>query len=213
MLGAFVFHLGIAALLVALWYAALVAYHRRRAGRLLQTLKELCDGNARVIAVQWKNPWLFSVSLKILSGLFQRASIVVQLHPRPLPLSWLLSVLQKRREVLIFQADLEFPPAFNLQVHNQRWYARSRNLSRHSGGIQVEACTPLIITTRNDWQRDITNMMSALLASRSCDLISVRFRRESPHFSADLLLDSLSPAAAMFETLRELACCALASRF
>ena len=42
----------------------------------------------------------------------------------------------------------------------------------------------VVLTTRNDWQREITAMMSALVASRDCDFLTVNFRKASPHFSA-----------------------------
>ena len=60
-------------------------------------------------------------------------------------------------------------------------------------------------------------MMTALVASRDCDFHSVSFRRASPHFSATVPLESISPdsqcEAEIFEVLRELAACASASRF
>jgi hypothetical protein len=76
---------------------------------------------------------------------------------------------------------------------------------------------PVVLTTRGDWQQDLTNMMSGLLASRDCNFERVEFRRHSPHFSATLPLKSLDlngeGAAQLFEALRELATGASAAMF
>ena len=60
-------------------------------------------------------------------------------------------------------------------------------------------------------------MMSALVASRDCDFLSVAFRRTTPHFSATVPLASLAPEAQtesdLFDVLRELAAGASTSRF
>jgi hypothetical protein len=60
-------------------------------------------------------------------------------------------------------------------------------------------------------------MMSALVAARRCDFLSVNFRRNSPHFCATVPLQSLTPQAQseaeIFDVLSELAGGASASRF
>lgn len=76
---------------------------------------------------------------------------------------------------------------------------------------------PLVITSRNDWHRDITNMMNALVASRTCEFLNIRYRRQSPHFTATVPLAAIAPESqpnsGLADALRELAAGASAGRF
>ncbi|MGI9103986.1 MAG: hypothetical protein ACR2IF_16215 [Terriglobales bacterium] len=203
--------------LVLLWYWWFHRSNRRKSVQVLQRIKTAFAGHAQIVAVRWTASSRFSVKLRVLSTLFQHASVLVRLHPRELPLNWVWSRLRKQQETLVFEADLECPPAFDLEVHNHRWCGRTRRFPRKHKRILLEHCGPFVLTTRNDWQREITTMMTALVASRDCDFLTVNFRRSSPHFSATVPLDSLSPEsqceAQLFDVLRELASCASASRF
>ena len=42
-----------------------------------------------------------------------------------LPIHWLINKIKGPREVITFQADLDCPPTFSLQMQNFRWFARS----------------------------------------------------------------------------------------
>ena len=84
----------------------------------------------------------------------------------------------------------------------------------------METVGPFVLTTRTDWQREITAMMNALVASRDSDFLTVSFRRTSPHFSASVPVSRVCPQDGgsyrdydIFDVLRELADCASASRF
>jgi hypothetical protein len=65
-----------------------------------------------------------------------------------------------------------------------------------------------VLTTRTHWDDEITPVVNALIGSRGHNLLSVRFRHESPHFTATLPLESISnsqTAASFLGVLRELA--------
>lgn len=73
------------------------------------------------------------------------------------------------------------------------------------------------MTTRNEWQYNLSGMMHALVASRECDVLMVRFRRSSPHFSAMVALETLASEAdkgtCILDVLRELAAGAASTKF
>ncbi len=73
------------------------------------------------------------------------------------------------------------------------------------------------MTTRNEWQHNITGMMRALIVSRDCDVLTVCFRRSSPHFSVTVPLETLAPESQarpdILDMLRELAAGAASARF
>jgi hypothetical protein len=217
MVGWFAIDVGIAVALITAWYLWFRRHNRRKSIEILQRIKSAFAGHAQIVGVRWAGASRFSVRLRVLSALFQHASVLVELQPRELAPKWLWARLRRRKETLTFEADLECPPAFNLEVHNHRWCGRTRSFPRSSESVAVEHCGPFVLTTRNDWQREITTMMTALVASRDCDFHSVSFRRTSPHFSATVPLESFSPDsqcdAEIFDVLRELASCASASRF
>jgi hypothetical protein len=217
MLGSVAIEVAVAAALVVLWYLWFRRQNRRKSIQVLQRIKNAFAGNAQILGVRWAGASRFLIRVRVLSALFQHANVRVELHPRELPLNWAWARLRKRQETLTFEADLEYAPAFNLEVHNHRWCGRTRSFPRDQCGVALEHSGPFVLTTRTDWQREITTMMTALVASRDCDFLTVNFRRTSPHFSATVPLDSLSPSsqceAEIFEVLRELASCASASRF
>jgi len=136
---------------------------------------------------------------------------MVELAPREVPLRWLLNRMRsQKQETLTFQADLDLAPSFGLEVASQRWFARSSSrLKLESPHWQFEQASPFLLTSRHEWLREIAGIMNSLLAARDRDFLSVAFRRNSPHFSATVPLESISPAstgaAQVFNVLRELA--------
>lgn len=207
----------IAAALVALWYAWFARSNRRRAVEVLQWIRTGFAGHAQILAVKWIGASRFHVRIRVASPLFQHSAIVVQLTPREFPISWMTTRFKKQQETLTFEADLDCAPSFNLEVHNHRWCGRTRRKYQRGQQFSIEQCGPFVLTTRNDWQREIMNMMTALLASRECDFLSVCFRRSSPHFSATVPLSALAPQTQcnmdIFDVLRDLAECASAASF
>lgn len=203
---------------VLLWYFLFLRYNRRKAIQILHSLRNAFAGQAQIIGVQWIGGSRFLVKLRVVSTHFQRASLQVHMYPREFPFSWLWSRFKKHQETMTFEADLECAPAFNLEVHNHRWSGRTRKFPQDLRRLALDRCGPFVLTTRNDWQREITAMMSALVASRDCDFLSVCFRKMSPHFSATVPLGSIAATdsgseSQIFDVLRELASCAQASRF
>jgi hypothetical protein len=127
-----------------------------------------------------------------------------------MPLRWLFSKVRGQKEMLTFQADLDLPPSFALEVHNFRWFARSSlRAPAQDTTWGFEHTGPFVITTRVDWKKEISCAMGSLARSINRELLDVSFQRQSPHFSATLPLSSIAPGSptrtCMFETMRELA--------
>ncbi|HYG98695.1 MAG TPA: hypothetical protein VD837_06145 [Terriglobales bacterium] len=205
-------------LLIACWYFWFVRYNRRKSLKVLTWIERAFEGHGNVAGVQWLAASRFKVRLRLLTNLFRNASVTIQLYPREMPLNWIISLIRRRQETFTFEADLDCPPSFNLEVNNHRWCGRTRRrLPRSAEKWVLERTAPFVITTRTDWQREITNMMHPLVASRECDCFTVSFRRSSPHFSATIPLNTISPEsevdAKIFDVMRELAAGASASRF
>ena len=203
--------------LLLLWYLLFSRYNRRKAKEILQRLRRAFASQAQIMSVRWMGASRFIIKLRVVGTLFQQATVQVHLHKRPFPFVWFWELLRKRKEQMTFEADLECPPGFNLEVQNHRWCGRTRGSPRDLQRMALDQCGPFVLTTRNDWQRDITAMMSALVASRDCDFLSVNFRRTSPNFSATLPLYSITQETAyeaqFFDVLQELASCAQVSKF
>lgn len=160
----------------------------------------------------------FKVPLRLTSGVFRRAWIMVEFCPVEMPVHWLFSKLSHQQELITFQADLDLPPSFSLEVHNFRWFARSsRKVSPGSGQWTLEQSGPFIISTRMDWQKEITHAMTSLTENCNREFLSIRFQRRSPHFSATMPLEAISPNSPthsyLFDNVRELAASSSASLF
>ncbi|MFB3918137.1 MAG: hypothetical protein ACE14M_15520 [Terriglobales bacterium] len=206
------------AALLFFWYVWFLRRSRRKSVQVTRWIEAAFREHATVSGLMWRSASCFQVQLKLAPSLFQRSCVVVQLFSWELPFNWLLSIIRKQQETLTFEADLDCPPSFNLEVHNHRWCGRTRRkLPSHSETWRLEHTGPYVLTTRNEWQREIMNMMNGLMASRDCDCLMVCFRRTSPHFSVTVPLQSIAPQnhseLDIFNVLRELAAGASASRF
>ena len=81
-----------------------------------------------------------------------------------------------------------------------RWCAHSRGvLSRKHDQRQWDIFEPgpIILTTRTHWKEDSTPELNTLMTVRQQDVLQVRFRPESPQFSATIALDALDEQLAL----------------
>jgi len=206
-----------AALILLVWYFYFLRSNRRRAMRALAWVGEVFAGHGEIIGVQPRSASEFFIRLSVSNTLFRQARVRGRIHPRPLPALWLWSYLKKIPETLTFEADFAFAPCFSLEVYNRRWGGWIKRSKKDIQKASFHHVTPFLLTTRTDWQREIMSMMTALVASKNCNFLSVRFRPESPHFSASVLMNTASfgsqCASKIFDLLRELASCASTSRF
>jgi hypothetical protein len=133
-----------------------------------------------------------------------------------MPLNWVLSRLRRDKETVIFKAELDCKPAMSLHVHNHRWSGRTRQDRPASwDGWEFQSLGPVVISTHENWNKDVGSMLETLLAARSRNFSDLTFRKKSPHFVACAPLQSLRPeteGAAMFEVLHELASSASTSK-
>lgn len=209
----------IAVLASVAWYCAFSHYNRKRSRQVLQWIETAFAGRGGVVGVHWRSPGSFLAHLQLCpNSCFQQAAIEVALTPREVPFRWVTSRLRRVPESLTFEADLECAPSTGIEVHHHRWCGRTRrNLAVDGDGWNMQQITPLVITTRQDWEREITTMMSSLAASRQSELLNVSYRRTSPHFTATIALSAIAPGARagneLFSVLEELAGGASASRF
>jgi hypothetical protein len=208
-------YLLLAAVCCAVWYWVSLQRHRRRATEVTLWIQSALSGQGQVGGIRWLAPSRFKVPLSLTCGVFHRAWVLIDMLPSEFPLRWLSAKLHRRRELFTFQADLDLPPAFSLHVQNLRWFARSsRKAHRRENGWTIEQAGPFIISTRNDWKKEISCAMGSL-ARGDHEFSSIDFQRRSPHFSVSLPLDAIAPGtptqAFVFESMRELASSSSAS--
>lgn len=185
-------------------------HHRRKALKVLRWIEAAMAGHGDVAGIRWLTPSHFKVPLRLTSRLFRRAWIMVEFSPCELPIHWLLRKLKNRQDLLTFHADLDLPPSFSLEVHNFHWFARSsKKVAPGSGHWTLEQSGPLIISTRMNWQKEITHAMTSLTDCCNREFTSIRFQRRSPHFSATMPLAAISPRSptrtCIFDSVREVA--------
>lgn len=203
---------------LVIWYLYFLYHNQGEARESLRWLEEVAEGHGSIAAVQRVGPALYRGEMEVSSVLFRRMEVRVKLQPRHCPFSWIWSRWRKQPETLQIEADLHCAPGIELEVHNHRWQARQPDSrKKNSGTADCHHLGPFVLTTRTDWQREITSMLTALVASRECNFLSVRFSRSSPHFVATIPLQALSPesnsASEFFVVLHELASCGSASKF
>lgn len=196
--------------LLLLWYAWFVRYNRRRGTALLQWVQAACLGKGRILETRWqKSSSQLRATLRLSSRWFEDIHLTIGLLPRALPLRWALSRWRNSGETLVFEADLGFPPGFDLDVVRRRWSGHS--LKKRSSEARVWTISrpgPVVLTTKDDWPVELSPLINAITSWRDKDFLSVRFKPTSPHFTATVALDRLSDetsAAALLGLFRELA--------
>jgi hypothetical protein len=195
---------------LVVWYLLFASYNRRRGAEALRWVQSACAGKGRILDSHWLNSSRLYARLQFPSRSFENARVTMKFRPRALPVQWLLACWHKQKETLTFEADLGGSPSFHLEVVRHRWCARSRGVTarRKERQWDIYEPGPVILTTRTHWKEDPTPELNALMTVRQQDVLQVRFRPESPQFSATMALDSLADphtAAGFLTTLRELA--------
>jgi len=200
------------------WYLFFAAYNRRRGAEALRWVQSACAGKGRVLDSQWITSSRLYARLQFPSRSFENARVTMRFRPRALPVRWLLSRWRKQKETLTFEADLGGSPSFHLEVIRHRWSAHSRGVTagkRDQREWDIYEPGPIVLTTRTHWKEDSTPELNALMSVRQQDVLQVRFRPESPQFSATIALEALDDprtAAGFLATLRDLAAGASAHR-
>jgi hypothetical protein len=199
----------VAVVLAFLWYAWFTRYNRRRGASVLAWVQAACLGHGRIVHPQWQaSSSLLKATLNLSSRWFENARLTIQLLPRPLPVQWFLDRYRKREETLTFEADMGFPPGFQLHVVRHRWSGHSAKKSTRTRTWSIHRAGPVVLTTKEDWPAELSPVVNALTSWRDKDFVSVRFNPTSPHFVATVALENLSnqqAAAALLGLFRELA--------
>jgi hypothetical protein len=192
------------------WYAVSLRRKRKKAREILRWIQASLAGRGHVVGISWMSASRFRVSLRLTCGVFRRAWALVEMQTEETPVHWLVHKINSPQEVITFQADLDSPPTFSLQMQNFRWYARSspKTEIEHTGW-QFERLPSVMITTKPERQKEIAGTMTSLSRRENGEFLEIGFQRSSPHFSATLPLDSLAPGAPartyMLDAMREMA--------
>ncbi|HXY52966.1 MAG TPA: hypothetical protein VEI01_26200 [Terriglobales bacterium] len=198
-----------ASLLLTLWYLAFARYNHRKGAAALRWVQLACrGGRGKVVESRWFGSSRLQARLQFASRRFDNARLTVNLRPRALPLRWLFSYWRKQKETLTFEADLDFPPGFQLEVFNHRWECGKRRDELSSKAWEFHSPGPVVLTTRAKWTQDLSPVVSALMSSREHSFLRVQFRPESPNFSATVALEAMQDpdaASGFLTVLRELA--------
>ena len=192
------------------WYVVSLRRKREKAREILRWIQASLVGRGHVVGISWMGASRFRVPLRLTCGVFRRAWMLVEMRTQETPVHWLIHKINSPQEVITFQADLDSPPAFSLQMQNFRWYARSspKTEIEHTGW-QFERLPSVMITTKPESQKEIAGTMTSLSRGDNGEFLEIGFQRRSPHFSAKLSLDSLAPGAPartyMLDAMREMA--------
>lgn len=180
---------------VAGWYLWAVKAQQNRAIKILHWIEGSLSGKGHVTGLNWLSPSDFEVPLRLFSAGFSKATIRVRLNPIHWPLFWMWKRLRKQtEESLTFHADMDLRPTYDLHVRNMRWFARSRkDLNPASKSWRFSANEPLVMTTRTEWSKDLAATLQSVVCCEDRDQLQLKFQKTSPHFSATLPLESISP--------------------
>ena len=157
--------------------------------------------------IRWVSKTEFEVPLRLMSNVFNRATVRVNIGSKK-PFQWLKRNSTPEPETMTFLADLDYKPAVNVEMNNMRWFARSKKDNDFdSPGWQFEKFDPVVLTTRLDWEKELTSAMQSVLGVEQKEDFQVIFRKTSPHFSVTMPLEKITPGSELpvFELLNSIA--------
>lgn len=201
---------------VILWYLLFARYNRRRGALVLQWVEAACATRGRIVESKWLSTCRLQAHFSFATHWFENARITIKLLPRPIPVQWILCLWRRQRETLTFEADLDDSPNFHLEITRHRWLTQKpKEISSPERNWTVSRPGPVVLTTRTEWTHELTPVVNTLMTSRGHNLLTVRFRPDSPNLAATIPLDALSDeetTASFLSVLRDLAAGSSASR-
>jgi hypothetical protein len=206
----------IAVAAVVVWYLLFTRYNRRRGALVLQWVEAACATRGRIVESKWLSTSRLQAHFSFATHWFENARITIKLLPRPIPVQWALCLWRRQRETLTFEADLDDSPNFHLEITRHRWLTQKpKEISKPERNWTISRPGPVVLTTRTEWTHELTPVVNTLMTSRGHNLLTVRFRPDSPNLAATIPLDALSDeetTASFLSVLRDLAAGSSASR-
>jgi hypothetical protein len=202
--------------LLGLWFFYFARYNRRKGATALRWVEAACSNKAPMLDARWLGATLLQARFGFAAHWFENVRVTIRLRPRPIPFKWFVSIWHKQKETLTFEADLDCAPGLQLDVFRHCWLSqRHSRVTSQPREWTVSHPGPVVLTTRARWTQELSPVVNTLMTARGHNLISVRFRSQSPHIAATVPLEALSDeqaAAGFLSVLRELASGASASR-
>src|SRR5262249_29861783 len=152
-----------ASVFCAVWYWVSRRRTRSKAVQVVGWIEAALAGQGHVLGMRGTSPREIKGALRGTVGGFHRAWVPVGFCTCEMPINWIVSKLRNQQDTITFQADLDFLPSFSLDVHNFRWFARSsRKTDLTSSRWTFQQSGPFVISTRMNWQKEITSAMMSL---------------------------------------------------
>ena len=193
---------------VAAWYLWARRSSQNRAIQVLHWIEHSLAGYGHVTGIRWIDAETFEVPIRISRNIFRQSRFRVQMAPPELPLNWIWRRMRARKDTLQFSTDLDYNPRFAMQMHTQRWFARTRKGSTSDEtGWEFDSCPPVVLTTRLDWQKEVAGMMKSLMTCAHRENLDLEFRKTSPHLKLTMPLETIRPESGckVFEVLKTVA--------
>lgn len=199
-----------------LWFLLLARYNRRKGTLVLRWVEAACATRGRVTESRWLSRNCLQAHLSFAAHWFENARVTIKLLPRPLLVQWLISLWRRQKETVTFEADLDDGPNFHLEISRHRWLTQKpKEISNPRRNWTLSRPGPVVLTTRTQWTHELSPLVNTLMTSRGHNLLTVRFRPDSPNISATIPLEALSDeesTASFLSVLRDLAAGSSASR-
>jgi hypothetical protein len=182
--------------------------NRGRAVEILCWIEKSLCGHGHVTGIRWLTKSEFEVPLRLASNVFVRSNVRVKIADEKLLWHGLKRETAIEPETMTFHADLDYKPAFNMELNNLRFFARSKkDNDLSSPSWQFEKFEPIVLTTRLDWEKELTAAMQSVLGVEQKEDFQIIFRKTSPNFSVTLPLEKITPGSELpvFELLNSIA--------
>jgi hypothetical protein len=196
-------------LLFGAWYWGFLRFNRRRAQSVLRWLEGAVASHGQISRIEWVSPSQVRARLRLKECGFRQPSLIARLAPREMPVRWAAWRWHRRQETLTFEANLLSPPRQGLEIGRTRWTGLTQRWTRKGGDWQTHTVASLFISSQSEWEPEISNRMTTVVAAREIEFLEVSFRTREPHFSVTFSLEETlrHPCGelAIFDSLRELA--------
>jgi len=175
------------------WFLIFSRYNRRKGDLVLRWVEAASATRGRVLDTKWLSRSCLQDHMSFAAQWFENARVTIKLLPRPILIQWVVCLWRRQRETVTFEADLDDSPTFHLEITRHRWLTQKpKELSSPTRNWTLSKPGPVVLTTRTEWTHELTPVVNTLMTSRGHNLLTVRFRPDSPHLSATIPLDALS---------------------
>lgn len=196
-------------LLLLCWYFIGMQYNIRRGRRALKWIEQGLPMIGEKATLNWTGVSLARIHITKAKEPFRSGELLVEMQPREIPLWWFWQRRKQNRDILIFRAQLQSAPRFDLVSHSPHVLA-DEHLKRHGSGqwtaVQGGLANAMNADIRGSISPYAVNRLIVQTTLEGMTLTRLVVHRSAPNLEVHYLLPEFKQVSAqrLFTSLHNL---------